>query len=60
MLSQLEKMLSGRKTYIVAILIAAFTIMEQQYGIVIPEYVFTLLGAAGLAAVRSGISKLKA
>lgn len=58
MLEKLGKMLQGRKSYIVAVLIAVFQILELQ-GIVVPEYVYTLLGAAGLAAVRSGIEKLK-
>ena len=48
--------LNGKKTYITAALIGVCAAL-QAYGIVIPEYVFVLLGAMGLGAVRAGIKK---
>ncbi len=56
MLEKLDKLLQGKKTYIVAILIGVMAGL-QAYGIVIPDYVFAILGALGLGAVRSGINK---
>ena len=56
MLEKLDKLLQGKKTYIVAILIGVIAGL-QAYGIVIPDYVFAILGALGLGAVRSGINK---
>ncbi len=48
--------INGKKTYIVAVIVAA-TAVAQAFGIVIPEWVYTLEGAAGLGAVRVAISK---
>lgn len=56
MLEKLGKYLSGKKTYIVAILIGVGAGL-QAIGIVIPDYVFAILGALGLGAVRSGVNK---
>lgn len=53
----LDNILGGKKTYVVAVLIAAGAV-AQAFGIVIPEFVWTLLGAAGLGAVRSAIGKV--
>ena len=47
-------MLKGKKTYIVAVLAAAGA-AAQAFGYVIPEYVWILLSAAGLGAVRNAI-----
>jgi len=55
-LKKLVDFLKGKKTYIIAILagiLAGFT----AYGIVIPEYVWILLGAFGLGSVRAAINK---
>ena len=46
--------LSGKKTYIVAVL-AALGAAATALGYPIPEYVWALLGAAGLGSVRSAI-----
>jgi hypothetical protein len=46
--------LEGKKTYIVAFVSAAIA-FSQALGVVIPEWVFPLLGAAGLSAVRASI-----
>jgi len=48
--------LEGKKTYIVA-LVAAGLAVAQVLGIVVPEYVFTILGACGLGALRVAVSK---
>jgi len=56
MLEKLGKFLQGKKTYIVAILIGVFAALESM-GVVIPEYVYTILAALGLGALRSGSSK---
>ena len=48
--------LSGKKTYITAIVIGICAAL-QAAGIVVPEYVYVLLGAMGLGAVRSGLKK---
>ena len=46
--------LNGKKTYIVAAL-AATGAIAQAFGYVVPEYVWILLSAAGLGAVRQSI-----
>ena len=46
--------LNGKKTYMVAALAAAGAI-AQAFGYVVPEYVWILLSAAGLGAVRQAI-----
>ena len=48
--------LSGKKTYISAIIIAVFGILSA-FGIVIPEWVYALLAAIGLGSLRAGVSK---
>jgi hypothetical protein len=45
--------LEGKKTYIVAILTGILGIISAYHPI--PEYVWAILGAAGLGAVRAGI-----
>lgn len=47
--------LNGKKTYIVAIAIGVLTTV-QTLGYAIPEWVWGVLAAAGLAAVRLGIA----
>jgi len=56
MLEKLQKLIEGKKTYICMLLVAVGAVLQFQ-GIVIPEYVWTILAAAGLGAVRSAISK---
>jgi hypothetical protein len=48
--------LDGKKTYLVAI-IAAGLAVAQVFGIVVPEYVYTLLAAGGLGALRVAVTK---
>jgi hypothetical protein len=48
--------LDGKKTYIVA-LVAVGLAVAQVFGIVVPEYVYTLLAAGGLGALRVAVTK---
>jgi len=48
------KFLEGKKTYIVATLAAAGAV-AQAFGYEIPQFVWVLLSAAGLGAVRRAI-----
>ena len=57
-MDKLLKLLDGKKTYIVAILTATGIIL-QSFGIVIPDFVWQLLGIAGLGAVRSALKKIE-
>lgn len=57
-LGKIEALLSGKKTYIVAILIGAGAVATN-LGYSIPDWVWAGLGALGLGAVRSAIDKLK-
>lgn len=48
--------LDGKKTFIIAI-IGAVTALLVASGVVIPEWVWALLSAAGLGALRAGTKK---
>lgn len=48
--------LSGKKTYIIAIITAILGVMQAN-GTPIPEYVWPLLGAFGLGTLRAGVQK---
>lgn len=56
-LEKIDALLQGKKTYIVAVGIGISAVL-QILNIVIPVWVWTVLGAAGLGAIRSGINKL--
>lgn len=58
MLEKLGKLLQGKKTYIIAVLIGIGAVITQ-LGYPIPEYVYAILGALGLGAIRSALTKLK-
>ena len=47
---------SGKKTYITALVIGVCAALQAS-GVMIPEYVYAILGAIGLGAVRNGIKK---
>lgn len=47
--------IKGKKTYLVCALAAAGAV-AQALGYVIPEYIWILLSAAGLGAVRNSIN----
>jgi small-conductance mechanosensitive channel len=55
-MNKLIAWLSGKKTYIAAIIIGLLA-AAQALGIIIPEWVYALLAAAGLGAVRASIAK---
>ncbi len=57
-MQDLLKWLDGKKTYIVAILIGVGA-AGTAIGWVIPEWVWLLLGAIGLGAVRDAVNKVK-
>ncbi len=48
--------LKGKKTYIIALTAAALA-FAQAMGWPIPEYVYVILGACGLATVRAAVAK---
>jgi branched-subunit amino acid transport protein len=49
-------MLEGKKTYIIAFLGAALTLV-MEFGIEIPPVVLQVLGFLGLGALRAGVTK---
>lgn len=53
-LAKIEAFLDGKKTYIISILSGAIGIY-MSLGHTIPDFIWVLLGAAGLGAVRSAI-----
>lgn len=52
-LAKIEAFLDGKKSYLIAILTGALGIFSAYHPI--PEYVWAILGALGLSAVRSAI-----
>lgn len=53
-MTKILEFLKGRKTYIVAVLIGIAACLNA-LGIVIPEYVWLVLNALGLGAIRDSI-----
>ncbi len=51
--------LKGKKTYIIGVLIVVGAVLEVQFGVDIPLYVYTIAGAAGLTTLRAGVADLK-
>ena len=56
MLEKLGALLQGKKTYLTAIIVGVVAALNFS-GIVIPEWVYLILSALGLGAVRSAITK---
>jgi hypothetical protein len=50
--------LAGKKTYIVA-LVAAGMAFAQSMGYPIPEWVYAMLAAVGIATVRAAVKKVE-
>ena len=53
-MKNLIEWLKGKKTYIVAIVVGILAALSS-LGIVVPEWVYVLLAALGLGAVRAAI-----
>jgi hypothetical protein len=49
--------LSGKKTYIIAVIIAVIALLQAS-GVVVPQPVYDLLGALGLGFLRAGVAKV--
>lgn len=56
MLEKIGKWLQGKKTYIIALVIGVLAAL-QYLGIVVPEWIYAILAALGLGAIRSAITK---
>jgi hypothetical protein len=55
-LSAIFEFLEGKKTYLVAFITATIALTQAIWPeFVVPEFVYVLLGAAGLGAIRAGI-----
>lgn len=54
----LDSVLAGKKTYLTAGLIAGLAIAQGVFHIVIPEWTWALLGAAGLGSVRAALNNI--
>ena len=52
------ELIDGHKTYIISGLVGVGAVLTM-LGIPIPEFVWAILGAAGLGAVRDAIHKLE-
>jgi hypothetical protein len=51
-MAKLLEFIDGKKTYITAVLIGIFAAL-QALGIVVPEWVYAILAAAGLGSLRA-------
>ena len=56
MLEKIGKWLQGKKTYLLALVIGVIAALNA-LGYVVPEWVYAILAALGLGAVRSAITK---
>lgn len=52
----MQEFLSGKKTYIVAFIIAGLA-AAQALGYEIPEWVYAMLGSFGLGSLRASVTK---
>ena len=59
MLEKIGVLLQGKKSYIIVAIAIALTSYQLITGNIVPDYVYTILAAAGLGAVRSAIDKVK-
>lgn len=57
-MEKMLKLLRGKKTYIIGVVIALLGVLEGTGVFTIPEYVWPILIAAGLGTMRSGISDI--
>lgn len=49
--------LSGKKTYVVAVLVAALGVCQGMEWFAVPDALYALLGAIGLGTLRAGVNK---
>lgn len=57
---RLVDLLKGRKTYMVAIVIAVLGVAESQGWFAAPDWVWPIAGALGLTTVRAGVTAVSA
>ena len=57
-MDKIIEFLKGKKTYIIAVLIAVLGLMQGVGWFVVPETVWAILGALGLGALRAGVDKV--
>ncbi len=57
-LKSIEDLLQGKKTYLVALLVGIGAALKV-LGIDVPEWIYPILGALGLGAIRSSIGKIE-
>lgn len=61
----MEKILAGKKTYLVAAVLMAVVVVEKGLGVDVPgvdlgnDWLLVLLNALGLGTLRAGINTLK-
>lgn len=58
-MNNILNIIDGKKTYIVAALTLAAA-AAQYFGVVVPDYVWTIFAACGLGSIRSAVSKVGA
>lgn len=58
-MKDLLKYLKGKKTYIITVSAAILAVLDNRGIITIPNDVWYVLSAAGLAALRAGVDKAK-
>jgi len=57
-MNQLIDILKGKKTYIIAIVAVVLGTLEGFGVFAIPDYIWPILGAAGLGTIRAGVTKV--
>ena len=55
-MTKIIEYLKGKKTYIVALTAAALA-FAQAMGWPVPEYIYVILGACGIATMRAAVGK---
>ena len=58
-MSNVLAFLNGKKTYLVALVVAVIAVLDVEGVWAAPEWVYLVLGAAGFTTIRMGVSDLK-